>query len=125
MKHLNKYNRSYAPSVFNNSLTFVDEILDNFWGSYHTTIEAKEEDDKYCFEVELPGFDKKDVDISILEGELKVSACNKKEKRERFKKIILPKDINSDSISAELKNGILKISIDKQVKELVKRIKVV
>ena len=125
MKHLNKYNRSYAPSVFNNSLTFVDEILDNFWGSYHTTIEAKEEDDKYCFEVELPGFDKKDVDISILEGELKVSACNKEEKRERFKKIILPKDINSDSISAELKNGILKISIDKQVKELVKRIKVV
>tara|TARA_R110000751_G_scaffold100607_1_gene194574 strand:+ start:127 stop:504 length:378 start_codon:yes stop_codon:yes gene_type:complete len=125
MKHLNKYNRRYAPSVFNNSLTFVDDILDNFWGSYHTTIEATEEDDKYYFELELPGFDKKEIDVSIRDGELKVSACNKKEKRERSKRIILPKDINPDTISAELKNGMLKISIEKQVKESVKRIKVV
>ena len=125
MKHLNKYTRGHAPSVFNNSLTFVDDILDNLWGSYHTTIEMKEEDDQYYFELELPGFDKKEIDISIVEQELKISACNKKEKRERFKKIVLPKDINSDKINAELKNGMLKISIEKQVKESIKRIKVV
>ena len=118
MKYFNNNFRRQAPSLFNDSLTFVDSMLDNLWSSYHTEIQAQEKDDSYSFEVELPGFDKKDVSVTINENnELKVHALNKETKKERSKRIILPKDINSDTIKANLKNGLLKITIFKGSKK--------
>jgi len=122
MKHLNKYDRSYAPSVFNDPLTFVDEILDNFWGSYHTTLDLVHDDNNYIFEVELPGFSKGDIDITIKDKHLVLKALNDKRKRE--KAIRLPEDIDGEKIAANLKNGMLTITIPKKVKGDGKRIKV-
>lgn len=122
MKYLKKYDRSYAPSALNDPLTFVDEILDNFWGSYNTTLELVPDDDNYIFDVELPGFSKEDVNVSIKQNNLILNAKNKK--RERNKTITLPQDINAEKISANLKNGVLTITIPKKVKGSSKRIKV-
>ena len=122
MKYLKKYDRSYAPSVLNDPLTFVDEILDNFWGSYNTTLDLVPDDDNYIFDVELPGFNKEDVNVSIKQNNLILNAKNKK--RERNKTITLPQDINAEKISANLKNGVLTITIPKKVKGSSKRIKV-
>ena len=122
MKDLNKYDRSYAPSVFNDPLTFVDEVLDNFWGSYHTTLDLVHDDNNYIFEVELPGFNKGDIDITIKQNNLILKASNDKRKRE--KAIALPQDIDGEKISANLKNGVLTITIPKKVKGDCKKVKV-
>ena len=125
MQYLKKYNRSYAPSVFNNSHAFVEDVLDNFLGSYNSTIEATENDNSYSFELELPGFSKSEIEISALGEELSIKAKSKKNKKERSKTITLPPDLDCNKITAKLENGILAITIEKKEEKLFKKIKVI
>ncbi|MGC8870872.1 MAG: Hsp20/alpha crystallin family protein, partial [Brevinematia bacterium] len=82
--------------------------------------------DKIVILVELPGVKKEDIDITLKEGILRISGVRKElnfENRVKiyrmemnygyFEKVIEVGDVNEEAISAELRDGILIINIQK------------
>lgn len=90
--------------------------------------DIKEYDDKYIIDVDLPGYEKENIKMSIEDGYLNVSATilnNKEEseegkfvRRERYtgscsRSFYVGEELKSEDIKANFKNGILKIEIPK------------
>ncbi len=87
---------------------------------------AKNKDNRHTIEIDLPGVDKKDIDISISGNTLTVNAERKMKKEVKkedyyhlssyFGKIsrsfILPDAIDKDSVDAEYKDGRLYIHLN-------------
>jgi len=98
--------------------------------------DVMETDDSVVISMDLPGVDKKDVEISITEDELRVSAQRKTEteaeekgyhKRERscakFERMVkLPVAARSEEAKARLADGVLEITLPKEVVTSRKRI---
>ncbi|NTV23174.1 MAG: Hsp20/alpha crystallin family protein [Nanoarchaeota archaeon] len=80
---------------------------------------------------ELPGVEKKDIDLHVGDKsiELKVESETKKEDRNMssysrqsyFRTIPLPKEVMADKAQAEYKDGVLRVEIPKKEKETVNR----
>ena len=97
--------------------------------------DVMETDDSVVISMDLPGVDKKDVEISVTEDELRVSAQRKTEteeekgyhKRERscakFERMVkLPVAVRSEEVKARLADGVLEITLPKEVVTSRKRI---
>jgi|TARA_R110002020_G_scaffold363289_1_gene575593 HSP20 family molecular chaperone IbpA len=77
---------------------------------------VKDSGDVYTSEVELAGFAKKDIKITIADDAVNIEAENK-ERSKQFK-LHLNSLVSVDHITAELKNGLLKLVLPKtSVKE--------
>lgn len=87
-----------------------------------------EKDDKYYIEMEVPGFNKEDIDISLKEGYLTIKAEKKmsNEEKDENKKYLRKErnyiktersfnlgNIDEENIDASFENGVLKIEIPK------------
>ena len=68
--------------------------------------------DVYVAEVELAGFSKKDINISIVDGVVELEAKNK-DRSQKFK-LHLNDLVAEDHISADLKNGLLRLTLPKK-----------
>ena len=126
----------------NNSFDLFDDFFtDDFFPRYESfarkernlmRTDVKEGKDKYLLDIDLPGFDKSNINISLSKGYLNVEAkVNKEEnknndekfvRRERYygecsRSFYVGEDIKDDDIHAEFKNGILKIELPKKQKE--------
>ncbi len=105
----------------------------NFFGSdfriNQCRTDIREEKDKYILEAELPGFDKEDIKLDIDGDYLVLSAehstdNDEKDKngryirRERtygsYQRSFDISGINADTIDAEYKNGVLKLTLPKK-----------
>ena len=100
--------------------------------------DVMETDNSVVVSMDLPGVDKKDVEISVTEDELRVSALRKTEKeadekgyhkRERscvkFERMIkIPVAVKSEEAKASLTGGVLEIALPKDVVTSRKRIAV-
>ncbi|MFA6026478.1 MAG: Hsp20/alpha crystallin family protein [Ignavibacteriaceae bacterium] len=100
-----------------------------FSSTYHPKIDVYEDDKKIYFEAEVPGMNKKDLNISVHENILTVTGEKKKEYEEKGKNFFrmerafgsftrsftLPDEINADKIDAKFTDGILKIEIEKAI----------
>ena len=90
--------------------------------------DIKETKKDYIVEMDLPGYSKDNIDISLDNGYLEISAKVEKEEnsdenlkyvhKERFygecsRKFYLGEDIKEEDITAEFDNGILKVVIPK------------
>jgi len=97
------------------------------WG--FSGYELVDEGDKYVIEMELPGVDKKDIEVNVRDHLLEI-VIKKKEKMEKeeegyyiskryysgFREVItLPADADENKIKAKYNNGILRIEIDKKI----------
>ena len=91
--------------------------------------DIRENEKSYIMDIEIPGFDKKDVNISLEKGYLTVSAekkdcSDKKEvylRRERSCRVsrtYYVGEVNRDLIKAKYESGVLQIEIPKKEKEL-------
>lgn len=120
-------------SKLNNGLDAFDSIFDNFFNfpntrpSTWTTINSFGTDYRVndnSLELSLPGFTKKDIDIAVDNGVLTISSDVKEEGfRQKFNKSFrLPSTIDTDSISASMKDGIL--TIDFKRTDNVKKINI-
>lgn len=81
----------------------------------------------YCLELDIPGVDKKDINIKVDNGIITIKGKKELEEehkgtnfyiRERFhgdfqRSLSLPSGVNTDAIEADFKNGVLKIRIPK------------
>lgn len=86
-------------------------MINTFDESYNSSFEVTEDNDAYFLSIDLPGFEKKEISISLKKDELNISA--KSDKKQRSKSITLPSDTDTGKISANLKNGVLKITVPK------------
>ncbi len=109
-----------------------DMFRDPFFTEHDAKImktDIKEEKDKYTIDIDLPGYNKEDVKISVENGYLNVQASmdSKKEekedgkfvRRERYvgscsRNFYVGDDVESEDIKASLKNGTLKLEIPKK-----------
>ena len=116
----------------NNCDLFDDFFEDDFFPRKERNLmktDIREKDDKYLVDVDLPGFEKENINLSLENGYLNIHAKvekneenGKKEKyvrRERFfgecsRSFYVGEDIKEEDIHAEFKNGILKLEIPKK-----------
>jgi HSP20 family protein len=107
-------------------------IFPKSWNLMRTDI--KEEDGRYLLEVELPGFNKEDIKLSLEDNYLTVSAERKGEvnkdkhgylHRERYygsySRSFYVGEIQETDVTASYQNGILKVSYPKETKEEEKK----
>ena len=101
-------------------------------------VDIREEDSRYLLTADIPGVDRKDVEITLEEGVLTVKGerSTKTEvaeegyrRRERtygtfMRQFTLPETVDTGSISATVKDGVLEIEIPKQDKPEPRRITV-
>ncbi len=91
------------------------------------TVDIYEEGNEVVLRADMPGMEKKDIDISIYHGYLTISGHRKKEEKvekgnylryERshgsfFRRFELPSDIDAEKVKAHLENGILEVRLPK------------
>lgn len=122
----------------NNFDLFDDMFEDSFFPRKEKNLmrtDIREKQDKYIIDIDLPGFNKENIDLSLNNGYLEISAkveeSNNSDEDERFvrkerfygecsRSFYVGDDIQEEDIHAEFKNGILMIEIPK--KEEVKKI---
>ena len=91
--------------------------------------DIRETEKSYLMEVEVPGFEKKDISISLEKGYLTVSAEKKecsdksenylrKERSCRVSRSYYVGEVNKEAVKAKYENGVLEIEIPKKEKEI-------
>lgn len=110
---------------------FLEDLFDDFDDMNVKPVNMKcdiyEKDGNYCIEMDLPGYDKKDIDINFDNKYLTITASKEEEekdeeknyiRRERsygsYKRQFFLGDINEEEIKAEFNNGILKVVVPKK-----------
>lgn len=97
--------------------------------SFQTDI--KDEGGHYVLEAELPGFNKEDISLKAEGGYLTITAEHKEEKKEEkkdayvrrerrygaFQRIFRIDDVREDAITAEYKNGVLRLEMPKKAQQ--------
>ena len=87
---------------------------------------------------ELPGIDKKDLDVSITNNQLviKAKSCHEEKeekgdflkqeisKSEIYRSVLLPGDVDAEKVKTTFKNGVLTLTLPKQADSYRKRIEV-
>ena len=119
------------PSRSNFNL-FDDFFRDDFFNRKENNLmktDIKETNDKYIIEMDLPGYDKENINLSLKDGYLSISAKLETEendteeekfvRRERFygecsRSFYVGDNVTEEDINAEFKNGILKIDVPKK-----------
>ena len=107
--------------------SLFDSLFDPFFASVTTptrrtsakNTHVSNEDDKYIISVLAPGLDKEDFDITITDGTLTVTADKKATEfgTTSFTKTwTLPEGTASDAITADYKQGILRLNVMKPEK---------
>ena len=128
----------------NNELDFFDDAFGGFFKplfyeeKHHSMkTDIKETENSYVLDIEVPGFDKKDVNVSLENGYLTVSAqkrtCEGGENGEKDKKkenyIRRERschvsrsydvgDIDKEAVKAKYENGVLKLTMPKKTEAL-------
>ena len=110
----------------------------SFPKKFDMVVDMKENDNDFILTAELPGIDKSNIDVSIRNNLLNISAEKKEENvkdnskfhlSERYygsfkRTITIPNDVDSDNIAAKYKDGILHIVMPKQEKSISKSLKI-
>lgn len=128
-----------VPRIFSNN--FAEDMFDDFFnfgrGAVSQTpsmnVDVKEFDDKYELDVELPGYNKEDIQAELKDGYLVISANHdetneEKDKdgryirRERFtgsckRSFYVGEQVKQEDIRAGFENGILKMTVPKVAKQ--------
>ena len=117
------------------------DVFDDVFGSFFKPMfyeekfntmktDIKENENSYVMDIEIPGFEKKDIGISLENGYLTISA-KKEEKQDGKKENYLRRernyscsrsyyvgDVDKDKVKAKYENGVLVVEIPKEQPEL-------
>jgi len=121
---LRPFEEGLTKAFFGKSFDFDDRV------SWKPLVNVEESDDSYRVELELPGLSKEDVhvryedELLIVEGERKNSEStsdvkiwrNERPKGKFSRSFRLMKDIDSDSIQAQMNQGVLTLTLFKSEK---------
>ena len=116
---------SYVDNFFN----YVDDFFNtDFLTDFDTGIRAdiKETDKEYIIEADMPGFDKEDIEIELIDDRLTIKAKKdervdeesenyiRRERRyDQAARCFIVQGIEHEDVVAEYKNGVLEITLPK------------
>jgi HSP20 family protein len=129
-----RINRLFDGPFFRSSLLENENSL----SEWSPTVDIYHHDDAIVIKAELPGMEKKDIDIDIKDGVLTLKGERSHEdevkeenyyRRERtygkfHRAFKLPDDVDHEKIKADFKKGVLKIDIPKPEERKPKKITV-
>ncbi|MGH7540032.1 MAG: Hsp20/alpha crystallin family protein [Gemmatimonadota bacterium] len=97
-----------------------------------------ETDDEYVLDIELPGFEQDEVEVTMEHGVLSISGARREESEEegrlyhvrerlddRFTRTFsLPQSVNADDVKADLANGVLTVHLPKAIEAKPRHIRI-
>jgi HSP20 family protein len=100
------------------------------WG-----LDVQESDDAVVIRADAPGFDADDFDVEVRGDNLVLCACQSEEKtkdeegyqwqkRELYRSVPLPTNVDAEKIDAQYRNGILSVKLPKSEKTKSRKIQV-
>ena len=122
----------FVPSVLNDEFDLFDDVFDNnFWPFRNSDslmrTDVEEKDGKYIMNMELPGFNKEDIRMSLKDGTLSIAAKHHENnderdrrgnvlRQERFegsmmRSFYVGKNVKESDIRASYQNGILTVEM--------------
>ena len=136
----------WRPFEFDRIRREMDRLWDSFLegkpmrraGEWLPSIDVSETKSDLVIKAELPGMDPKDIDISMNNGFLTIKGEKKHEREEKdenyhlversygsfTRSVRLPKEVQSDKITASFKNGVLRVTLPKSEEAKKKEIKI-
>ena len=136
----------WRPFEFDRIRKEMDRLWDSFLegrpmrraGEWLPSIDVSETKSDLVIKAELPGMDSKDIDISLSNGFLTIKGEKNQEKEEKdenyhliersygsfTRSVRLPREVQSDKITASFKNGVLRVTLPKSEEAKKKEIKV-
>ena len=128
---------------FNRNLLrpFRGTKMDDLWGTYEMrspSMDMIDNDNEIIFRAELPGVDKKDLDVSVSDNLLTIKGTSEKESEKEkdnyysseirkgsfCRSVSLPNNVDGSKVEANFKNGLLELTIPKVSKSRRKTITV-
>lgn len=117
---------------------FFDDDFDNFFlstkGRNNMKCDIYEKEDIYHIELDVPGFEKEDINVEVKDGYLTVRAKKEKEETEEEKNYIRRErsygeytrsfnlgDADEEKVDAKFENGTLLITVPKKDESLSKK----
>jgi HSP20 family protein len=119
------------------------ELMERSWpglggdgGVWSPPVDIEETDDAWIVEADIPGVDKKDVDIEVRDSEVRVSGEIKERERQGILRrrarpvghfefrVALPGETDPDNVDASVKSGVLTVRIPKPQRSEPHRIEV-
>jgi len=132
----------YRPNTIQNALSDFDRYFESFFGdsvlspaartfSHLPAVDVRETEKAYVLEMELPGYDEKDIELSVDGNSLSIASKHEETRdaseenkgtwilRERrintfSRSFKLPENANPEEVTAEFKNGVLFLEIKKR-----------
>ncbi len=105
------------------------------YNNWQPTVDVTETDDEFLLKFEVPGIDKKDIDIEVQNGVLTVSGERKyvktdekiEEKQHSIESFYggfsrsfsFPENVHENDIKAEQKNGVLYLHLEKSKEKVI------
>jgi len=105
-------------NFFNDVFDVSPKVKNNYW--------FDETKDSYVLTVELPGYKKENLDVTVDNGKLTICAKRESTKvKASYKQCYsLPKDADLLKVTADLKDGLLTVTIDKNEEQKPRQIEV-
>jgi HSP20 family protein len=136
--------RTHSPlAAYSGLRTELDRLFNNLWGQGVPStptfpgMNVWEEESAYVAEVEVPGMELKDIEITVAGDELTIKGRREPRtedgwrylRRERpwgefTRAVTLPGDVNADAVEARLSHGVLRIHLPKVEEAKPRRITV-
>lgn len=134
----NKNNRGL--SLFDDFFDSMFSSMDN-WSTRVPAVDVEENDKEYTVKAELPGFDEKDVNLTVENHVLtlsgKVDEKNDEKDKDNRKYLVrerrvetfersfsLPEGVDEENISAQFKNGLLTVTLPKTAEKASRKLEV-
>ena len=132
----NKKNKEISTNTgFEDFYNVLDDYFSNDWPFKRTLthdtfkVDVEDNGNEYLIEAEVPGIDKKDINVELNDGKLMISITrdeNSESKKKNFihrerryssmSRSIYLEDAKQDGIKAKLENGLLKVVVPKEEK---------
>jgi HSP20 family protein len=133
---VNRFNRDYS-QLFNRFFR-EDEPTAASAVAWLPSVDVREETERFVVQVDLPGVESKDIEITAEKGVLTLKGERKSETKKNdsgyervervagtfLRRFTLPESANAEGITAKQTNGVLEVTIPKQAKAQPKRIEV-
>lgn len=105
---------------------------------FNPAVDLEESDDKYTLKVDLPGVDKKDIELTVEDNSIAIKGEKKEERKDKdkgalrterfygrfYREVAFPLGIDNSKITADYTNGVLQITVPKKEETKPKQIKV-